>query len=90
MAWKRDSEEAAAVVGVWDMTRVAEVEELIDYDKGWMICRRGRRVYTASSGPRGSCTRCQAPKTSATADANVVVTIGGEDRRADRQTPSEQ
>ena len=34
MAWKRDSEEAAAVVGAWNMRGVAEAEELISYVMG--------------------------------------------------------
>ena len=43
-------------------------------------------MYTASSGPRGSCAYGQSPKMWATADANVVVTIGAMiDARTDRR-----
>ena len=74
MAWKRDSEEATAVVSVCDMTGVVGVEELINYVIGWMICiwiRAQDALLHQAHVAHG-----EAPKMSATADANVFAMIG--------------
>ena len=85
MARKRDSEEAAAVVGVCDMTGVAGAEELINYDMDDIQMRaqsahcliRPSWIVHPWSGPKDVGDR----RWKRGRDDRR------EDRRADRQTP---